>query len=75
MPQPRKTPQLLRPEAALGGILALLVDERETRNGEAARKTEVVLADAGLNSEEIATVTGKSPEAVRKAIERARKRN
>jgi DNA-directed RNA polymerase specialized sigma24 family protein len=59
---------------ALAGILALLAEEREVRvaDDKLAKKTEVVLADAGLSNEEIAAVTGKKPGAVRMAIRRAR---
>jgi DNA-directed RNA polymerase specialized sigma24 family protein len=64
-------------DAALAGILALLVDERENRpssEDRAMRKTEAVLANAGLSIEEIAMVTGKNYNAVRMAIARARGR-
>lgn len=66
--------QRIPPESALAGILALLVEERESRvvNDKDAKKTEAVLAAAGLTNESIAAVTGKKPDAVRKAIQRAR---
>jgi DNA-directed RNA polymerase specialized sigma24 family protein len=71
----RKLPpaQPLRLEAALSGLLALNVARLEHDQVELTRKMEVVLADAGLTAEEIASVTGKSVGAIRKAIERARK--
>jgi DNA-directed RNA polymerase specialized sigma24 family protein len=64
------------PDAAtlLRAILALLVDDREShaadRPGQA--KTEVLLADAGLGAGDIAVLLNKKPEAVRKALSRAR---
>jgi hypothetical protein len=62
-------------EATMAGVLALLVDEREARVGEKyqARKTEVLLADAGLAYGEIAVLLGKDYHAVRMAITRARR--
>jgi hypothetical protein len=62
-------------ESALAGMLALLIDERDdrTRNDQEAAKTEVLLAQAGLSIEEIATVTGKKYDTVRRAITRGKK--
>ena len=62
-------------ESALSGILALLIDEREdrTRRDNGAVKTEVLLSQAGLSVEEIATVSGKKYDAVRMTIKRSRK--
>jgi hypothetical protein len=58
----------------LMAILALLIDERESRPPEQrGRRTEIVLADAGLGAREIATLTGKQPAAVRMALSRARR--
>jgi DNA-directed RNA polymerase specialized sigma24 family protein len=61
-------------DKALAGMLALLVAEREERLGDdtAPRKTEVVLANAGLTANEIAPLIGKNIAAVRKAIQRGR---
>jgi DNA-directed RNA polymerase specialized sigma24 family protein len=61
-------------EAVMTGILALLVDDRERRitGDKDARKTEVLLADAGLPAPEIASLMGKNTGAVRMAIQRAR---
>jgi hypothetical protein len=58
---------------AMAGILALLIEEREERlaGDKDATKIEVLLAKAGLSNDDIAAVTGKKPDAVRKAIERA----
>jgi hypothetical protein len=58
---------------ALKGMLALMVADREERAGRHARKTELVLADAGLPPAEIARLTGKSYAAVAKSIQRSRK--
>lgn len=58
---------------ALAGILALLIEERQERvaGDKDATKIEVLLAGAGLANEDIAAVANKSPDAVRKTIERA----
>ena len=62
-------------EAAMAGILALLIDEREerTRNAKDAVRTELLLDQAGLSIEDIAAVTGRKYDTVRMAITRARK--
>jgi DNA-directed RNA polymerase specialized sigma24 family protein len=56
------------------GVLALLADERERRTDEKheLRRTEVVLAGAGLTPAEIASLLGKNRDAVAKAISRGR---
>jgi hypothetical protein len=61
-------------EQSMGGVLALLVAEREERisGGGEPLKTEVVLAAAGVLPAQIASLTGKKPDAVRKAIQRSR---
>ena len=63
-------------EAAVRAILALLVEEREARLKERetkdATKIELVLSNAGLPVDEIVAVTGKKPDAVRKAIQRGK---
>jgi hypothetical protein len=61
-------------ETAMVGILALLVDEREERikETEGVRKTEILLAEAGLPSPVIASLMGKKPDAVRKTLQRGR---
>ena len=66
--------QGLSTEAALTGILALLVEQREERSQKdtAVEKVEVVLSRAGLSHDEIAVVTGKKADAIRKAIARAK---
>jgi DNA-directed RNA polymerase specialized sigma24 family protein len=60
---------------AINAVLALLIAQREERlGGENAtpRKTEVILASVGLTAPEIAPLVGKSADAVKKAIQRAR---
>jgi hypothetical protein len=60
--------------AAAAGILALLVDARETRikDDKLATKTEVLLDNAGLSLDEIAAVMGKKYDAIRVSIQRNR---
>ena len=69
-----QTGNRIEPDAAIAGILALLVNLREERVSEikSAAKTEVLLANAGLPASAIAALTGKNLEAVRKAIQRGR---
>jgi DNA-directed RNA polymerase specialized sigma24 family protein len=59
----------------LRALLALAVDEREERltANPGARKTELILDAAGLDSSEIAALTGKQAGSVRMALSRARK--
>lgn len=59
---------------ATAAVLALLVEEHEARTDEKhePRKTEVVLAGAGLTASEIAGLMGKNKDAVAKAITRGR---
>lgn len=66
--------QPLAMEAAMTGILALMVDarERETRDEKSAVKSEVLLSNAGMSIEDIAVVSGKKYDAVRMAIQRGR---
>ncbi len=60
-------------EAAMVGLLRLAVAEREERIAADpdAKKTEVLLDEAGLTHGQIAEATGKTPNAVRMAISRA----
>ncbi len=60
--------------AAAAGILALLVDARETRikDDKLATKTEVLLDNAGLSLDDIAVVMGKTYDAMRVSIQRSR---
>ena len=66
----------ISPDAAVAGVLALLVEARETRtkDDKSALKTEVLLSNAGLSIEDIAAVTGKKYDAVRVALNRANKK-
>ncbi len=61
-------------EAVLRAILAVLVEERDARlkasDAKDVTKIELLLANAGMDKDEIAAVTGKTPDAVRKVIER-----
>jgi hypothetical protein len=62
--------------AAASGILALLVEARETRikDDKDATKTEVLLDSAGLSLDDIAAVMGKKYDAVRVSLQRSRRR-
>jgi hypothetical protein len=62
------------PEVALAGILALMVDarEREIQGDKTAVRTEVLLANADLPIEHIASVAGKKYDAVRMCIQRSK---
>ena len=64
----------ISPDSAMAGVLALLVDEREerTKDSKEARKTELILAEAGLTPDDIAAVMDKNVGAVRKTIQRGR---
>lgn len=72
--QAKKAQHHVTADAALAGLLALLIDERDerVRESKTARKTEVVLATAGMSIDDIAAVTGKKRDAVRMAIQRGR---
>jgi hypothetical protein len=72
---PRETSEPLDQGKALNAVLALLVAQRDERigtNGAEPRKTEVILASAGLNASEIAPLVGKKYDAVAKTIQRGR---
>lgn len=64
-------------EVALVGLLALAIADREelTRDRPEARKSEVILSNAGMDAPQIARLVGKNVEAVRKTIQRARSRS
>lgn len=72
----QKEPLRLDTDKSMAGILALLAAQREEGldDGNQQRRTEVILAGAGLNANEIAAVTGKNSGSVRKTIERSRKK-
>ena len=63
---------------ALLGLLALAAADREERikskDGQQfeLRRTELVLSDAGLSAQQIATLLGKKPNSVAKTITRSR---
>jgi hypothetical protein len=59
--------------ATLSGILALLVAEREQRGSGGARRTEPILARAGLTDHQIAALTGRDARQVRELIDDATK--
>jgi DNA-binding CsgD family transcriptional regulator len=58
-------------EQSMAGILALLAAAREDDKN--SRKTEVILADAGLSPGQIAMILGKKSNTVSKTIERYKK--
>jgi len=68
--------QAERMNELITAVAALLADEREARVARepGAKKTELLLADVGLGAATIAQVMGKNPDAIRKAISRARQR-
>jgi hypothetical protein len=76
MPKPSVNviPPAIPMDQAMAGILALLVAEREDRLNppDFPRKTEVILAAAGLAIGPIALLTGKTYEAVQKGLSRAK---
>jgi DNA-directed RNA polymerase specialized sigma24 family protein len=61
-------------EGVMRAVLALLADERESRiaNDKDARKTEMLLADAGFSIGEIATLLGKKYDTVKATLRRGR---
>jgi DNA-directed RNA polymerase specialized sigma24 family protein len=72
----------LAQDQVMVGILAMLIADREDRLAAIAAKgsnivpkrTELVLADAGLSAQQIAGLLGKKPNSVAKAISRAKNR-
>jgi DNA-directed RNA polymerase specialized sigma24 family protein len=66
-------------EQAMVGVLAMLAAERDdqsnpARRPEDRRKTEIILADAGLTPAQIGQILGKKANTVAKTLQRARKR-
>lgn len=70
----RNEAQPLSEAKTLAAMLALLVADREERAAPDSpkRKTEVILASAGLTAAEIAPLVGKKYDAVAKTIQRAK---
>lgn len=60
-------------EATIVALLRIAVDEREERIAAdpTAKKTEILLEEAGLTYAQIGEATGKNPDAVRMVINRA----
>jgi DNA-directed RNA polymerase specialized sigma24 family protein len=77
MADTRRSPQphAIALETAATAILALLLEMREERakDDEDAKKSEIFLTDVGLSVDDLALLTGKKPDTIRKTIERARK--
>lgn len=69
----KKPKHQISPDAAVAGVLALLVEARELRvkDDKSAVKTEVMLSNAGLSIDDISAVTGKTYDAVRVSLNRA----
>jgi DNA-directed RNA polymerase specialized sigma24 family protein len=61
-------------EGVMRAVLALLADEREARiaNDKGARKTEVLLSEAGFSIGEISTLLGKKYDTVKMTLRRAK---
>jgi DNA-directed RNA polymerase specialized sigma24 family protein len=58
---------------ALAALVALLAADRDERaDGTPARRSEVVLAEAGFSYQEIANLTGKKQETVRGKLRRVK---
>jgi hypothetical protein len=77
MPSARKVigPTAALPlDQAMVGVLAMLIAEREDRLNppDSPRKTEFILATAGLDAGTIAMLTGKTYDSVQKAIARSK---
>lgn len=71
----QKKPLELPPDKSTAGLLALQLEDRETRidDNHEPRKSEVVLSGAGLSNSEIAALLGKQPNAVAMTISRSAK--
>jgi DNA-directed RNA polymerase specialized sigma24 family protein len=65
-----------RQERLLAGLVALVAAERDERlaHGIDERPSAVLLADSGLSIAEIASLLGRSPEAVKSTVRRYRAR-
>lgn len=69
-------PHAIALETAAAAILALLLEMREewVKDDGDAKKSEILLTDVGLSVDDLALLTGKKPDTIRKTLERARKR-
>jgi DNA-directed RNA polymerase specialized sigma24 family protein len=64
-----------RIEHLFTALLALIIADREERSEDTPhRKTEVVLADAGLGLSDIAALTGRKYESVKSTLRRSKSR-
>lgn len=74
MKEPDLDQRLQRLEGVLNGVLALLAAERDDRLTDTfdARRSEVVLFEAGMTINDIAAVLGRKPEAVKSTIRRSK---
>lgn len=63
-------------EGVMRAVLALMADEREVRiaTDKDARKTELLLSEAGFSIGEIATLLGKKYDAVKMTLRRAQEK-
>jgi hypothetical protein len=59
-------------DPALLALLALIAADRDSQGPDSKLPTEIILSRAGLGNADIAVVVGKSPDAVRKMVERAK---
>lgn len=59
-------------DPALLALLALIAADRDSQGPDSKLPTEIILSRAGLGNADIAAVVGKSPDAVRKVVERAK---
>lgn len=65
--------ELLDLETAINALLALTVADRESRlNDGPPRRSEVILASAGLSYGQISRLTGRNYESVKTTVRRAR---
>ncbi len=59
-------------DPALLALLGLMAADRDPQGHDSKLPTEIILSRAGLGNADIAVVVGKSPDAVRKMVERAK---
>ncbi len=77
MARQEMTNPAIDPNRVMLGLLAIQIAEREERIGGdvSPRRTEAVLADAGLTLAEIAALTNKNYDTVKTTVRRARQRS